>query len=82
MNSHVRELHQLIIACATDSNKLLELESQIDQAVKAGDTRNVFGLLVQIVGEQGLDGDERFLACVVLKNTLRNHVAELRRISP
>ena len=81
-NPHLIELQLLIAQCLTDNKVLLQLEHQINQAVTQNDTKNIFLYLCQIVGEPKLPEAQRYLAAVVLKNTLQNHVIQLAEISP
>jgi hypothetical protein len=79
---HLVELQLLLAQCLTDNKMILQLEQQINTAVARSQTNNVFLYLCQILATPSLVIEQRYLASIVLKNTLQNHVIQLAQINP
>ena len=74
MDPHYQELCHLLFEAHTDSKKLLQLEQNINFTVNSAQTNNILTLLTRALVDATLDSNVKFIAAVVLKNTLRNHL--------
>lgn len=75
MDTHYQQLCELLFKAQTDSNQLLSLEQSINQAVLSNETNNIFTMLTRVIIDDA--SPCKYIAALVLKNTLRNHLATI-----
>ena len=75
MDTHYQQLCELLLKAQTDSKELLSLEQSINQAVLNNQTNSIFTMLTRVIIDDA--SPCRYIAALVLKNTLRNHLATI-----